>query len=120
MTSKAIMQFTPKELRHIQRLRKQERQWSWTRWALLAIGVMSAALCVAFGYFVSLLIRDSQHQFTSGDALVFALFWTKCCVYFLLSTWSFVTVITKWHGDAGRTLTLKLLEEHEKGERSGN
>lgn len=81
------MNFTPSELKHIQRLRKQARHWKWTRWIVLGMGIMSAALCVDFGYFLRLLMGDSSRPLTSEDAFIFAFYWTKCCMYFVVSIW---------------------------------
>jgi len=108
------MTFTPKQTKLIQRFRKQDRQWRWARWLVLAMGILSAGLCIGFGWFLSLLIRDSSHQLSSGDAFVFALLWTKCCLYLVSSTWCFATVATKWSGDVTRILLLRLIDDQEK------
>src|SRR5262245_2083700 len=41
------MQFTPQEMSLIEKLRKQERQWRWLRWALLA---SSLSVLGCYGY----------------------------------------------------------------------
>lgn len=38
------MQFTPQEMKLIERLRKQERRWPRTRWILLAMAALMVAV----------------------------------------------------------------------------
>jgi hypothetical protein len=110
------MEFTSQETKLIERLRKQNRQWVWIRWLVLAIGILSTVLCGGFGYFLYLLIKSEPgpDNLDSGVVFFIVLFWTKCCMYFILGVWSFTTVCSKWHGDVNRMLLLKLLDAQQK------
>ena len=106
------MELTPQEIKMIERLRKQQRQWKLTRWIVLALGILSAAGCVIFGYFFyRIIFESSQAQPDWAAVLLVIFFWTKCVFYFLFSIWCFATVISKWHGDTNRVLLLKLLDK---------
>ena len=110
------MEFTKHETKMVERLRKQDRQWRWSRWLVLVMGIFSAAACAIFGYAIHLLIGDSpQGHLDSYTVFFIVLFWTKCFFYFLLSAWSFITVSFKWHGDVNRMLLLRLLDTQRKG-----
>jgi len=105
------MEFTPQEMKLIERLRKQDQQWKWARWLVLAMGLLSATACVIFGCLLNRLISESaQGQFESHAVFFIILFWTKCCLYFLFSAWCFTTVFLKWHGNVSRMLLLRLLD----------
>jgi ABC-type spermidine/putrescine transport system permease subunit I len=105
------MEFTAQEMKQIERLRKQDRQWRWARWLVLAMGLLSATACVVFGYaFHYMLSRSAQGQLDSVTLFFLLLFWTKCCFYCLFSVWCFVTAALKWHGDVTRMLLLRLLD----------
>ena len=108
------MKFTPKEQKLIQRLRKQDRQWRWARWLILVSGLLSAGLCAGWGYFVSLLVRGPATPMDSDGVFVFALIWTKCCMFFCIACWCLGMVAVNWHGDVNRMLLLKLLDEQEQ------
>lgn len=109
------MQFTPQETKLIEKLRKQNRQWPRTRWLVLAIGLLSSIVCGGWGYFVYMLtLASNRSPLDSGDAFIIALLWTKCCLWFWIGMWAFVTVCTKWHGDVNRMLLLRLLDAQER------
>jgi hypothetical protein len=109
------MNFTPQESKSIQRLRNMTRLWRWTRWLLLLIGILSAALCAGFGYLLHALIAESKAGLFDGEIVFFiVVIWTKCCIYFLLGAWCFITVSLKWHGDVNRMLLLRLLDEQQR------
>jgi len=109
------MEFTKSELRLIERLRKHDRQWRWTRWVMLAMGIFSIVDCVAFGYLTNGLIKEAlDSPLNAKVAFLIMLFWTKCCLFFLFGIWCFATAWTKWHGDANRMLLLKLLDSQQK------
>jgi hypothetical protein len=105
------MKFTPQEMKLIERLRKQERQWKWARWLVLAMGFLSATACGYVAYAIHWLLSEWAHgQLDSATVILLLLFWTKCCFYFVFSIWCFVTVSCKWHGDVTRMLLLRLLD----------
>src|SRR6185312_14270996 len=105
------MEFTRQEMKLIERLRKQDRQWRWARWLVLAMGILSIGACAMFGYVFHLLVSESAQGHLDSVSISFiCLFWTKCCFYFVFGVWCFVTVAVKWHGDVNRMLLLKLLD----------
>jgi hypothetical protein len=105
------MEFTAQETKLIERLRKQDRQWKWARWLLLAMGFFSATVCAVFSYAVHWVLSESARgQLDSSAVLLLLLFWTKGCLYFVFSIWCFVTAAIKWHGDVNRMLLLRLLD----------
>src|SRR5215467_4196419 len=104
------MEFTTQDTKLIERLRKRHRQWRWIRWVLLANGVLYAALCVACGYLLSTFFRGPAHRVDSDEILGVAVFWTNCLMFFVISTWSFVTAALKWRGDPTQILLLRLLD----------
>lgn len=109
------MEFTQQEMKLIARLRKQDRQWRWARWLVLAMGVLSVIACATFAYAVHRLVSESAQGHLDSDAVFFiVLFWTKCCFYFVFGIWCFITAFFKWHGDVNRMLLLKLLDAQQK------
>ncbi len=109
------MEFTAQETKLIERLRKEDRRWRWARWLMLAAGLLSATNCALFGYVLHRLISVSAQGHLDSDMVFFiVLFWTKCCMYFVLGAWCFITASVKWHGDVNRMLLLRLLDEHER------
>jgi hypothetical protein len=109
------MEFTAPEMKLIEGLRKQDRQWRWRRWAMLGVGTFSIALCAGFGYLTNGLIKEAMDGPLSAQfAFFIMLFWTKCCFYFAFGIVCFATAWTKWHGDANRMLLLKLLDSQQK------
>jgi hypothetical protein len=109
------MQFTRQETKLVERLRKEERCWPYLRWAVLAIGAMSTVVCTGWGYFLyKLAHEDNGGHLDPSDVFIIALLWTKCCMWFLIGTWSFLTAFVKWHGDVNRMLLLRLLDAQQK------
>jgi hypothetical protein len=102
------MQFTPQELRLIEKLRKRERQWRWGRWALLRLSLMAFG---CYGYIgVSLYHRLHWEALTTEDVALIAVFWPKILLGIVLGTWFVIWPLTSWHGNATRMLLLKLLD----------
>ena len=109
------MEFTRQEMKLIERLRKQDRQWRWARWLVLLMGLLSIAACALFGYLVHQLVSTSAQGHLDLDMVFFiVLFWTKCCFYFAFGVWCFITAFTKWRGDVKRMLLLKLLDAQKR------
>ncbi|MCW5554257.1 MAG: hypothetical protein KIS67_19125 [Verrucomicrobiae bacterium] len=109
------MNFTPQETKMIERLRKYERQWRWARWSVLVMGILSAGLCIVFGFILRWLIVESQAGHFDGQTVFFILLiWTKCCFYLFFGTWCLATVCFKWHGDVNRMLLLRLLDAQQR------
>jgi formate hydrogenlyase subunit 3/multisubunit Na+/H+ antiporter MnhD subunit len=109
------MNFTTRETKMIEQLRKYERQWRWARWMVLVMGTLSAGLCITFGFLLSGLIAESQAgNFDAQTVFLIMLLWTKCCFYLLFGTWCLATVCFKWRGDVNRMLLLKLLDAQSR------
>ena|SRR6202453_3378519 len=108
------MQFTVRETKLIERLRKQDRQWVRVRWIMLVIAVFCIALSGGFGYmlylFNSLNSQFEGQNFESTFVFFIVLIWTKCFLYFLFGMWCIVNTCVNWHGDVNRMLLLKLLD----------
>ena len=105
------MEFTPQELRLIERLRKQERQWRWLRWALLALSLFVLG---CYGYIgVSLYVRIHWEALTTEDVGLIAVLWPKILLAQCLAVWFIVWPLTSWRGNSTRVLLLKLLERAE-------
>lgn len=109
------MNLTLQELKMLERLRKQERQWRWARWLVLLMGCLSTAACLVFGFLLHGLIAESQAgQFDAHTVFFIVLLWTKCCFHLGFGTWCFATVWFKWHGDVKQMLLLRLLDAQQK------
>ena len=105
------MEFTPEELRLMERLRKEERRWPRTRWVLLA---MSVFLIIGYAYIAMRLIQVVESEsFGESAALFVAFFWPKCLLMFCFATYGIVLATWNWRGDANRRLLLKLLDAQQ-------
>ncbi len=107
------MQFTPQEMKLIERLRKQERRWPRTRWILLGMAAFGFAIYgyVAFFLFSTL---DSQTFSPSDSALLFAVFWPKALLMLIIASSFIALAIRDWRGNVHRMLLLRLLDEQQK------
>jgi hypothetical protein len=107
------MEFTPHELKLVQRLRKQERKWPRTRWVLIGMAAFGFAVYGYVGYvlFSSL---DSKTFSPADCALLFAVFWPKALLIMVGASWFIVLAIRDWHGNVERMLLLRLLDAHQK------
>jgi uncharacterized membrane protein len=114
------MEFTSRELKQIERLRKQERQWPRTRWMLMGLGIFLLAVygcLLAFYYHLLFPAENDATPFgdllSRANILMFAIFWPKFLLAFCFSGWCIVKAITEWHGNINRRLLLKLLEAQQ-------
>jgi len=107
------MQFTPQEMKLIERLRKQERLWPRTRWILLGVAAFGFA---TYGYvaYVLFSVLDSKTFSPADTALVFAFFWPKALLMVLLTSAFIAMAVRDWRGNVHRMLLLRLLDAHEK------
>jgi hypothetical protein len=102
------MQFTPLEMRLIERLRKQERQWRWMRWVFLGLSLFITA---CYGYLgISVYHHIHWGALTTEDAALIAVYWPKILLAMCLAAWFIVWPLTSWRGNATRLLLLKLLD----------
>src|SRR2546427_533316 len=112
------MQFTPREMKLVARLRKAERIWPRLRWFLLASGIFAWAV---YGYITFSILEHFETAKAGHDdfgsyawLFGFAMLWPKCLIGFVLGTCLVVLAIKDWHGNANRVLLLKLLDAQEK------
>src|SRR5258706_5593623 len=105
------MQFTEQETKLIQRLRRQERLWPRTRWALIGTGVFVAA---CYTYILVDLYRSLHFDsLPSDEVLLFAIYWPKCLLGMLLAVWLITWPLAHWHGNVNRMLLLRLLDAQQ-------
>ena len=100
----------------VERLRKRERQWPRYRWILLVVGVFGLACCTYI--LISMFNYLDFEHLELYHVLFFALIWPKCLLMFILGMGLIVWAITDWHGNANRTLLLKLLDAQLNGEQT--
>lgn len=106
------MNFTPQEMRLIERLRKQERQWRWVRWVLPCLSVF---IIGCYGYLsVSIYRHLHWDALTTEDVALIAVYWPKILLATGLATWFIVWPLTSWQGNATRLLLLKLLDAEDQ------
>ena len=111
------MQFTPQEMKLIERLRRQERQWPRARWLLLATGIF-VPVCytpILVRFFGTLRLDETpQVENLVWKLFNFLLFYPTCLIGFCLAAWLITLAIIHWHGNAHRMLLLKLLDAQPK------
>ena len=108
------MQFTPRESKLIERLRREERHWPYLRWVMLAIGTLSLIVCTGWGWILYKLVHEgARDHLDSMDVFVIVMLCTKCCIWFVIGVWSVSTAWAKWRGDSNRALLLRLLDGHQ-------
>jgi len=107
------MQFTPQEVKMIERLRKDER--SWLRWRWIIFGIVPLGLAYV-GCFIYTIFRmlDSKTISEAQTAMVIAVFWPQALLVVLVAAALTGLAIRDWHGRAHRVLLLKLIEAHKK------
>src|SRR5579859_806897 len=109
------MEFTPQETKLIARLRKQDRQWSWVRWGLLAGGLLCAVAVAFYAYTLLSLAStiDASHTVSADTALAIAIFFPKFLLLLAFTGWAFGKAFMDWHGNANRMLLLRLLDAQQ-------
>jgi hypothetical protein len=118
-----IMQFTARQIKSVERLRKRERQWRWHRWILLGTGIFAWA---CYGYIVFDLIQQLQSSADANDDFMsrmwlfgFAMMWPKCLLGFVVGACLIGVAIRDWHGNVNRMLLLKLLDAQQQESERG-
>ena len=108
------MQFTARETKLIERLRKEERRWPYVRWFMLVIGVLALVLGTAWSWLLYKLVHEGfGERLDAMDVFILVMLWTKCCMWFVIGVGMLSKAWAKWHGDANRALLLRLLEQHQ-------
>jgi hypothetical protein len=97
------MKLSEQELRWLSRWEKRERQWTTTRWVVLASGILSVVLAL----FMADKLRDLD--LPNVEWLWFVPFY-----FLLMAGIKFGIVFSKWSGDIKLRLLLRLIREHEK------
>jgi len=114
------MQFSPQEMKLVERLRKQERQWRWVRWMSLCLSLFIVG---CYGYIgISLYHRLHWEALTTEDVFLVAVYWPKMILAMGFAAWFVIWPLTNWRGNATRLLLLKLLDaqsEKQGDEKSG-
>src|SRR5215213_4413155 len=102
------IEFTPREMKLVECLRKQERQWPRLRWAILAAGLLCTINLSLYGRTLFALVSQlkSQEPTSPDTVLAIAIFLPKCLVQVAIATWAFSKSFTDWHGNASRMLLL--------------
>jgi hypothetical protein len=133
--SKRAMQFSPKEIKIIERLRKQHRNWPLTRWLVLFNGILLSGSCAFFLSFevhhfreASQMSDDLLHQIGTlspdqiskhlielvplwrDQVLEVAILFPIWLLFVVLAYYHFVILIVNWRGHSQQLLLLKLLD----------
>jgi hypothetical protein len=115
------MQFTEKEEKLIRRLRKQDRQWRWLRWAWLGSGAIVVVNLVLYGWMFFTLINklSAPGDPNVNDVFVIAIFFPGLLVSVGVAALCFGTCWRDWNGNVNRMLLLKLLDAQQMRDQDG-
>ena len=100
------MKFTAAEQRLIARLKKQERNWRFTRWILLVGGVIMGGLWI----WLILWIFDTTEGRPEERQMITALAYPKALFGLTAAVLFFVWALRDWYGSPTRRLLLRLIE----------
>ena len=105
------MKLTAKESKLVERLRRHDRQWHFTRWVLIIGGV---ALIGMWAWMLRYVFDSGER---SGDkeaaVLLHALAYPKVLFGMIIGALMIGFALRDWYGSPTRTLLLRLLEEHQ-------
>ena len=108
------MNFTTREQKLVERMRKEERQWPRLRWFLVGVGIFgilcSGFIVIELLQHIDTIVAGKDDVMSRGWLLGFALLWPKCLVLFGFGAFFIIWAIKDWRGNANRVLLLKLLE----------
>jgi uncharacterized BrkB/YihY/UPF0761 family membrane protein len=112
------MNFTPREKKLLERLRKEERRWPKVRWFILVVGAFYTILTFCFGIMLyssfhaeTLIPVERREPLDSTTLLGILFFWTIFWAGLLNAVGRFTIAFWKWRGDPYRALLLKLVDE---------
>jgi hypothetical protein len=105
------MKLTTKESKFVERLRKYDRQWRFTRWVLIIGGVGLIAMWAWMLHYVF----DSTEGGKDKQTMLFlhALAYPKVLFGMIMGAVMIGFALRDWYGSPTRTLLLRLLEEHQ-------
>ena len=101
------MELTEREQRMVQRMRKQERQWRWAKWAALLAGILSAAGCI---FVLCMAMPQVQSEDTASGAFMLAIMFPVVLVFAGTAAMCLGLVCRDWHGNTTRSLLLRLVD----------
>jgi hypothetical protein len=110
------MKLTLHEMKYIERLRKQERNWHWGRWIILSVGFLMAIKLFILFYIMHWLLTMSSEVKIFNDfsvSIFFAFLCPTSMVDAFICGYLFLTVSLDWHGNVKRSLLLKLLDAQQ-------
>ena len=127
------MQFTARETKLIERLRKEELRWHRTRWMLLVMVVlilaMEGLLSARFLAMTHATVQPAEDQakdmppsfqtfsiLRAGQEMTFAfaLFYPQLILGVGVAGWTVGLLIRDWHGRGQQMLLLRLLDAQQK------
>ena len=107
------MKLTAKESKLVERLRKYDRQWRYTRWVLVIGGVVLIAMWAWMLHYVFDSTEDSRDK--EAALLLHAFAYPKVLFAMIIGALMIGFALRDWYGSPTRTLLLRLLEEHQAG-----
>ena len=105
------MKLTAKESKFVERLRKHDRQWRFTRWVLIIGGVASIAMWAWMLHYVFDSTEGSRDK--EAALLLHAFAYPKVLLGMIMGAVMIGFALRDWYGSPTRTLLLRLLEEHQ-------
>ena len=105
------MKLSAKESRLVERLRKNDRQWRFTRWLLMIGGV---ALIIVWAWMLLYVSRSAgAMQDKKLEMLVQAMAYPKVLFGMIIGSLMIGFALRDWYGSPTRTLLLRLLDDHQ-------
>jgi hypothetical protein len=105
------VELTPQEIKLVERLRKQNRQWKWMRWLWVVTGLLLIIVGLAYGYIAYLVASLKLDDLESKLIFSVVALFNMACLNFLFGVWCVCRAAIKWRGDINRILLLKLLDD---------
>jgi hypothetical protein len=106
-----------REQQMVTRMRKQECQWRWAKYGALFAGVVSAVVVV---FFLFVAIPRIQSTDSASGGVMMAIIFPIILVFVGTATICFTLVIRDWHGNATRSLLLKLIDAETEQDRAND
>lgn len=107
------MKFNLQEQKLVERLRKQERSWRFTRWILLLGGLLTS---VMWGWVLWFVYRSVESEQPKDAALMLSFAYPKVLFGQIAAAAMIGFALRDWWGHPTRLLLLKLIEERQGSE----